>query len=434
MTCAANSSARREAGAHALRALNVPRQASLRPSGKERSRAARAGRWENLLKRALLLVLALFLASPAGARAADPLDVNVILSLTGSAAVLGKPELQAISTAVDVTNRNGGVRGRPLRLVAVDDQSNPQVALTLANQIMARHAAFFLGPNLTAPCAAITPILQGNAVDYCLSPGINPARGSFVFSAGNSTDDDMIVMIRYFRLRGWSRIALITTTDASGQAIDRGTALALSLPENHAVDLVAHEHFALADLSVNAQMAHIKSLNPQVVIAWATGAPFGTLLHGLRDTGIELPIGAGSGNLVYAQLQSYGSLMPKETYFPGVALLSPSSVLPGPIHDAQAAFLKLYASNGERPEFLSTLAWDPVMIVFDALKALGPDATAEQLRAHIAGLHSWVGINGVYDFRDGAQRGIGQNTCVIDRWDAAAGRIVAASRPGGYLH
>jgi ABC-type branched-subunit amino acid transport system substrate-binding protein len=181
-------------------------------------------------------------------------------------------------------------------------------------------------------------------------------------------------------------------------------------------------------------MARIKSTNPQVLIAWATGTPFGTLLHGIRDIGIDVPIGAGSGNLLNAQLESYGALMPKETYFPGVALLSPQSVRPGPIHDAQEVFLKAYSRAGLQPDFLGTLIWDPAMIIFDALNARGPDASAEQIRAYIAGLHSWVGVNGVYDFRDGSQRGIGVNTCVIDRWDAIKERIVAASRPGGYLH
>jgi branched-chain amino acid transport system substrate-binding protein len=382
----------------------------------------------------IFTLIAALLIVPTNGRAAQPIEVNAVLSLTGPAAVLGKPQMQALATAIEVVNRRGGIKGRLLTLNTSDDQSNPQIAVTLTNQILARHATFLLGPNLTAPCAAVAPLLQGAAVGYCASPGINPPRDSFMFSGGNSTDDDMVAMIRYFRLRGWNRIALITTTDASGQAIDRGTARALSLPENKGIDFVAHEHFSGSDLTVSAQMARIKSANPQVLIAWATGSPFGTLLHGIRDIGIDVPIGAGSGNLLNAQLESYGALMPKETYFPGVALLSPQSVRPGPIHDAQEVFLKAYSRAGLQPDFLGTLIWDPAMILFDALNARGPDASAEQIRAYIAGLHSWVGVNGVYDFRDGSQRGIGVNTCVIDRWDTTKERIEAASRPGGYLH
>jgi len=39
----------------------------------------------------------------------------------------------------------------------------------------------------------------------------------------------------------------------------------------------------------------------------------------------------------------------------------------------------------------------------------------------------------VYDFRDGSQRGIGQNAYVIDRWGPDLGDFVAASRTGGRL-
>jgi hypothetical protein len=48
-------------------------------------------------------------------------------------------------------------------------------------------------------------------------------------------------------------------------------------------------------------------------------------------------------------------------------------------------------------------------------------------------LHGWAGINGIYDFRDGAQRGIGQRALVIDRWDKVNGEFIPVSRPGGYL-
>ena len=383
--------------------------------------------------KAFVLVIALLVALPAATQAADPIEVNAILSLTGSAAILGKPELEALTIAVDEQNRKGGIRGRQLNLTAVDDASNAQIALTLANGILARHASFVIGPNLTAPCAATIPVFQTNVLEYCLSPALNPVRDSYAFSAGNSTDDALIVLIRYFRLRGWTRIAMVTTTDASGQALDRGLAAALALPENSGVQLVAHEHFSLADITLNAQIARVKNAAPQAVIAWAIGAPFGTLLHGLRDSGLELPIGAASGDLVVPLLKALAPVMPKEIYFPGAAALSPAAVRPGPIHDALTNFSALYARRNATPEFLSTLVWDPTQIVFEALQAVGPDATAAQLRAYIAALHSWVGINGVYDFRDGSQRGIGPNTCVIDRWVPSESRFVAVSRPGGYL-
>lgn len=73
------------------------------------------------------------------------------------------------------------------------------------------------------------------------------------------------------------------------------------------------------------------------------------------------------------------------------------------------------------------------MIMISALRTLGTQATAQQVRDYIVNLHGWVGINGVYDFRDGMQRGIGQRSQVMDRWDKTRSEFIAVSRPAGYL-
>jgi hypothetical protein len=53
------------------------------------------------------------------------------------------------------------------------------------------------------------------------------------------------------------------------------------------------------------------------------------------------------------------------------------------------------------------------------------------VRDYIEHLHGWVGVNGVYDFADGSQRGIGENACVILRYQN--GEFITASRPAGKL-
>ena len=66
-------------------------------------------------------------------------------------------------------------------------------------------------------CNAIAPLVRRGPVDYCFSPGIHPAAGSFVFSGSVSTKDLGAAQLRYFRLEGLTKMAMITSTDASGQ-------------------------------------------------------------------------------------------------------------------------------------------------------------------------------------------------------------------------
>ena len=93
----------------------------------------------------------------------------------------------------------------------------------------------------------------------------------------------------------------------------------LARPENRSLALVAHEQFAVTDLSVTAQLERIKNSGAQVMIAWSSGTPFGTILRGLRDSGIDLPVLSSQANMNYAQLQGYQSIWPSgEVYFPGI--------------------------------------------------------------------------------------------------------------------
>ena len=93
----------------------------------------------NLRSASILAVLCAgwLAATPMPAAAADPYDLNVILSLTGGASFLGKAEQQSLQLAEKWVNENGGIQGRPLHLVFHDDQSSPQVAVQLASQVVA---------------------------------------------------------------------------------------------------------------------------------------------------------------------------------------------------------------------------------------------------------------------------------------------------------
>jgi branched-chain amino acid transport system substrate-binding protein len=380
----------------------------------------------------LLAAIGLVFLTIMPSKAADPIQLYAILSLTGPGAFIGQADQKAVELALDVVNKSGGLKGRQLKVTVLDDASNPQNAVQLAGTLIGK-TPFIIGPAVTASCAAVAPMLRNGPVSYCLSPGVNPPAGSFYFSAGSSSDDLIVVMMRYFREKGWKRIGFITSTDATGQAVDRGMAYAMNLLENRSMTLVTQEHFGLSDVSVAAQISRIKAANPDAIVAWANGPAFGTVLRGIQDSGLSVPIGASAGNLVYTFLKQFGPLLAKETYFAGASSLSPDFTPPGKQRDAQLVLAKAYANAGLRPDFLAVSAWDPIMILVDALKALGPDASPEQIRNHIATLHGWVGVSGTYDYRDGSQRGIGQSAVMMDRYDVPTDKIVGISRPAGYL-
>lgn len=385
-----------------------------------------------------LLVLSVIVLGlpPRSGRAAEPFTINAIIPETGAAAFLGKEEGQALRAIETIVNRSGGISGQPISFAIFDDQSSPQVAVQLLNTMLAKKPAVVLGPSFVSTCSAMAPLVdKAGPVEYCFSPGIHPAQGSYVFSASPSTTSLLYVAERFFHERGWRKIAVITSTDATGQDADRGIKAAFEA-RGSGETIVAWEHFNPADVSVTAQMADIHASGAQAVIAWSTGTPFATLLRGASSVGLNIPMLTTSGNLTYAQMKAYAPFMSKQLYFAAFPWVSPDQIRDPDVKRAVDAYLDAFKPLGVRPDIGQSLAWDSALLVIDAFKHLGTNATAVQIRDYLENTgvtHSFVGIYGKYDFKAIPQRGLDTRSVVMARWTPQKNSWVAESQPGGAL-
>jgi branched-chain amino acid transport system substrate-binding protein len=360
-------------------------------------------------------------------------DINVILPLTGGASFLGKTEQKALQLAEPLINASGGIEGQSVHFIYYDDQSSPQTSVQLTNRAIGSKPTILLGTSLVGGCNAMAPLMQNGPVMYCFSPGIHPTEGSYVFTSTVSTLDVSDALIRFFRLKGWTKLALLTSADASGQDGEHGFDELVSRPENKDITIVDHAHFNVTDVSVAAQIEHIKAANPQALIAWSTGTPIATVFKGIIQSGLDIPIATTYGNMTYAQMAQYAAFLPKQLYIPsslwvqhdGVIKLDPS------VEAAQKKFFDAFSAAGEKPDIAATLAWDPAMIVVDALRHLGPEASAKQLRDYIGALKGYAGVDGLYDFVKSPQRGLDVQDAVVTLWNPTRQSWELVSKPTG---
>ncbi|MGB7543215.1 MAG: ABC transporter substrate-binding protein [Burkholderiales bacterium] len=366
------------------------------------------------------------------AAAADPYKIDVITSLTGGASFLGKGEQQSLEFLKKSVNKNGGINGRDLQFVYYDDQSSPQTAVQLATQIMASNPPVILGPSIVAMCNAAGALMKNGPVMYCLSPGIHPPKGSFVFASSASTYDLAKALMRYFRTKGWTHIAVMTSSDASGQDAERGLNEAVAMAENKDIKIVARAHFNITDVSVAAQIENVKAAKPQAFIAWSTGAPIATIFKGIVQAGLDVPTATTDGNMTYAQMKNYADFLPKQLYIASAlwAAYGQSGIDPA-VTKAQEAFYAEYKSAGLAPDLPASISWNTGLIVVNALRKLGTNVTATQLRDHLENLKGFPAIDGVHDFNASPQRGLDLSDVVVTRWDPAKGTWVPLSKPGG---
>jgi branched-chain amino acid transport system substrate-binding protein len=385
------------------------------------------------MRRAVAWAAALaFAMLPCAGRAAEPYEIHVILSLTGPLTFIGQAQRDGLVALEDVVNRDGGIGGRPVRFVLHDDQTNPQVAIELFDQILASNPPAVLGPTSSASCNAIFPLVKRGPLVYCFSIAATAHAGSFEFGALATNYDQNLAGIRYLRARGLTRLAFIAPTDATGADSERAVDAILALPENRGMTLVAREHFTSSDAGVAAQIVHIKASGASAILVGTASTAAVTVFHGLGDAGLDLPVVAGYGIASVAYLRQFAPYLPRELLIEGFPCLAPNAMLDGPSRKAYQAYRAAMAARAVNVvDCLPASAWDPAAILIAALRKLGTGATAERVRLYIEGLTNFPGADGTFDFKRVPQRGMDDRAIVITRWDPAKPAFVAVSKSGG---
>jgi len=83
-----------------------------------------------------MLLGAMLVGRAAAAQAAEPIKIGFSMELTGPFAVVGKTGLLAFKIWEDEVNAEGGLLGRPVKLVYYDDQSNPALVPAIYTKLI----------------------------------------------------------------------------------------------------------------------------------------------------------------------------------------------------------------------------------------------------------------------------------------------------------
>lgn len=194
--------------------------------------------------------------------------------------------------------------------------------------------------------------------------------------------------------------------------------------------LVAVEHFNASDISVTAQLSRIKASSPDALIAYVSGTPLGTVLHGTSQVGLDVPTSVSGSNFNRKEMEQFTGLLPASgLYLVIEPFLYPSEVPAGPMRRAVSNYVNSTKQPGQRGAAEAMFSWDPGNVIISALRRLGPNTSAEQLKQYMVNLHGWFGACGEYDFRNNPH-GLTAKDGVVVRYDPSKGEFVPVSRLG----
>jgi branched-chain amino acid transport system substrate-binding protein len=128
---------------------------------------------------------ALPLSTAAQAQTREPVKIGVIVGLTGSAAVAGNDSYKAIQLAVEEINKAGGALGRPVTLVAEDDEGRPKSGVEAANKLAdVDNVAACIGAYQSSIALPVGRVLNDKGVVWVTDATTNDLKtvGPYVFN------------------------------------------------------------------------------------------------------------------------------------------------------------------------------------------------------------------------------------------------------------
>ena len=212
-------------------------------------------------------------------------------ALTGPSQALGKGMRLGILTAFHEVNSSGGVHGRNLELVSLDDTYEPVAALDNTVRLIEDEKVFALiGATGTPTSEVAAPAASIRGVPY-IAPftGAGLLRSSDMGKVVNfraSYAQETEEMVRYLKQeKGFDRIAVMFQDDAFGREGYRGVVEALKTHNEKAPTSIGY--YTRNTTIVKSALIDLQSGNPQAVIVIGTYTPTSLLIRWARKIGFN---------------------------------------------------------------------------------------------------------------------------------------------------
>jgi branched-chain amino acid transport system substrate-binding protein len=368
------------------------------------------------MKFKMLAVLALSCVVMAEAALAggDPIKIGAVLSVTGPASFLGEPEKNTLTMLTEKINAAGGILGRPVEMIILDDETDVNKAVLASQRLLKKeNAVAVLGPTVSGNTLAImnafpaasVPLVSCAAAEKIVNP-VNP----WIFKTAQSDRHAVLSILAHAKKQGYKKLAIITVSDGYGQA---GREVLKELIPAGGFELAADEVYGPKDTDMSAQLTKLKSASPDAIICWGTNPGPAVIARNRVQLGMTTPLymshGVASKKFIeLAGEAAEGILLP-------AGKLTVAAILPDA--DPQKPVLLAYAKDyeaafGQPVSSFGGYGYDALLLVKQAIEA-GKSAEPKDIRDNLEKIDGFVGISGVFHFTPADHNGLDQSAFVM---------------------
>jgi branched-chain amino acid transport system substrate-binding protein len=307
------------------------------------------------------------------------IKVGVNLELSGGVASYGESLESGIDIAVDEINKAGGVKGKKLEIVKVDNKSeaaeatNGAIKLTSQDKVTAIIGAATSGNTVAQAQIANdtkTILLTPSGTSPNVTVGDNGKLNEFVFRTSFIDPFQGIVAANFAAKELNIKNAAIFADSAS----DYAKGLAASFKETYEKaggKVVVEEAYVAKDTDFRATLTRIKSKNPEFIYIPGYYEEVGLIVKQAREMGITVPLMGADGWDSPKLVELAGADALNNTF------ITNHYTSEDPDKNIQK-FVTTYKEkfNGESPNAFNALGYDTVYLLADAIeRAGGTDTT-----------------------------------------------------------
>ncbi|MBI3089050.1 MAG: ABC transporter substrate-binding protein [Candidatus Tectomicrobia bacterium] len=245
---------------------------------------------------ALLLALAIL---PAPRTAAAELKIGAILPISGYLAAVGQGQKVAMDMAVEEINAAGGVNGKKIQVMVVDDSGKIEESITAAKRVIDRDKVLMIwGPFTSGQSESTFPVANRAGVPIVSSssakPGVAAANRPWAFRNSVTTDkryrDIVQLWVKRFNIK---RVVILFD---SQEPVMKATAeqdfpMLVKNAGAQVVDSITH---GTKDVDHSAQITRLKSVKPDGVMVSAVHGGAALIAKEMVKQGLgKLPVMGG---------------------------------------------------------------------------------------------------------------------------------------------
>jgi branched-chain amino acid transport system substrate-binding protein len=236
------------------------------------------------------------------------IKIGILGSLTGPGAIFGTGNLAGATIAFEQINEAGGVNGRKLEWISLDDESSPPKAIAAYKRLVDQEKVFAIfGPAGSAVGQALVPTLNASStptfVALFSTPAVTEPPIPMLFRTGVMNDRQQGSAIADYVVDslGAKKIALVSQSDEYGK---RGSEAVVGRLAARKLALVSNEVFNISDTDFTAQISRTIQATPDVLIVYGYPNPSAIITRQAKQLGLKAKImGANSaGSRKYPEI------------------------------------------------------------------------------------------------------------------------------------